>query len=90
MIDRLGRAFLSNHRPSWCLPSIANPVAKVMDPFPIIAASLMFVFGMLQQLNTTVGTSVAVTIVGNGLSTLTLALTVGPLRCAVIRFDRRW
>ncbi len=79
MIAGLGRAFLSNHRPSWRLPSIANPVAKAMDPFPIIAASLMFVFGMLEQLNTTVGTSVAVTIVGNGLSALALALTVGAI-----------
>lgn len=77
MITGLGRAFLSNHRPSWRLPAMANPVAKAMDPFPIIAASLMFVFGMLEQLNTTVGTSVAVTIVGNGLSAL--ALTVGAI-----------
>lgn len=77
MIAGLGRAFLSNKRPSWRLPAIANPVAKAMDPFPVIAASLMFIFGMIEQLNTTVGTSVAVTIVGNGLSALALALTIG-------------
>lgn len=77
MIAGLGRAFLSNKRPSWRLPAIANPVARAMKPFPLIAASLMFIFGLIEQVNTTVGTSVAITIVGNGLSALVLALTIG-------------
>ncbi|MBJ7221472.1 MULTISPECIES: DUF3772 domain-containing protein [unclassified Brenneria] len=77
MIAGLGRAFLSNQRPSWRLPAIANPVAKAMKPFPAIAAVLMMVFGVIEQITATVGTSVAATIMANGLSALFLALTAG-------------
>ncbi|WP_035343345.1 MULTISPECIES: DUF3772 domain-containing protein [unclassified Dickeya] len=79
MISGLGRAFLSNKRPSWRLPAIANPVAKAMEPFAIIATSFLFVFGVLEQINTTSGISVGVTIVGNGLSSLFLMLTSGAI-----------
>ncbi|MFC3396288.1 DUF3772 domain-containing protein [Brenneria rubrifaciens] len=77
MIAGLGRAFLSNQRPSWRLPAIANPVAKAMKPFPMIAAVLILVFGVIEQITATVGTSVAATIMVNGLSALFLALTTG-------------
>ncbi|MEC5321023.1 DUF3772 domain-containing protein [Brenneria populi subsp. brevivirga] len=77
MIAGLGRAFLSNQRPSWRLPAIANPVAKAMNAFPAIAALLILLFGIIEQVTATVGTSVAATIMVNGLSALCLALTVG-------------
>ncbi|MCG8708063.1 mechanosensitive ion channel family protein [Brenneria sp. 4F2] len=77
MIAGLGRAFLSNQRPSWRLPAIANPVAEAMNPFPLIAALLILAFGIIEQVTATVGTSVSATIMVNGLSALFLALTVG-------------
>ncbi|RLM18210.1 mechanosensitive ion channel protein [Brenneria alni] len=77
MIAGLGRAFLSNQRPSWRLPSISNPVAKAMKPFPVIAAVFILIFGVIDQVTATVGTSVAVTVMVNGLSALFLALTAG-------------
>lgn len=77
MIAGLGRAFLSNQRPSWRLPAISNPVAKAMTPFPVIAALIILIFGIIEQVTITMGTTVAVTIVVNGLATLFLALTTG-------------
>ncbi|MDX5630218.1 MULTISPECIES: DUF3772 domain-containing protein [unclassified Brenneria] len=77
MIAGLGRAFLSNQRPSWRLPAISNPVAKAMNPFPVIAALLILLFGVIEQVTATVGTSVSATIMVNGLSALFLALTIG-------------
>ncbi|MGM3175199.1 DUF3772 domain-containing protein [Dickeya lacustris] len=79
MISGLSRAFLSNKRPSWRLPAIANPVAQALEPFALIATSFLFVFGVLEQINTTSGISVGVTIVGNGLSSLFLMLTSGAI-----------
>ncbi|MEH0834619.1 DUF3772 domain-containing protein [Pectobacterium cacticida] len=79
MIAGLGRSFLSNQRPSWRLPVIANPVAKAMKPFPVIAAGIILIFGFIEQITVTAGTSVAATIMVNGLSALFLALTAGAI-----------
>ncbi|MFE8048950.1 DUF3772 domain-containing protein [Brenneria goodwinii] len=79
MIAGLGSAFLSNQRPSWRLPAISNPVAKAMNPFPVVAALLILLFGIIEQVTATVGTSVSATIMANGLSALCLALTVGTI-----------
>lgn len=79
MIAGLGRAFLSNQRPSWRLPAISNPVAKAMTPFPVVAALFILFFGIVEQITVTVGTSVAATIMVNGLSALLLALTTGTI-----------
>ncbi|PWC11189.1 DUF3772 domain-containing protein [Brenneria roseae subsp. americana] len=79
VIAGLGRAFLSNQRPSWRLPAIANPVAKAMKPFPVVAAVFILVFGIVEQVTATVGTSVAATIMVNGLSAFFLALTSGAI-----------
>ncbi|MBT9186130.1 mechanosensitive ion channel family protein [Pectobacterium punjabense] len=79
MIAGLGRAFLSNQRPSWRLPAIANPVAKAMKPFPVVAAGIILIFGFIEQVTATVGTSVAATIMVNGLSALFLAFTAGTI-----------
>ncbi|ATO33988.1 mechanosensitive ion channel family protein [Dickeya dianthicola] len=89
MISGLGRAFLSNKRPSWRLPAIANPVARAMEPFSIIATGFIVVFGVIEQINTTSGISVGVTIVGNGLSSLFLALTSGAIALRSNQIRRR-
>lgn len=78
----LGRALLSNKRPSWRLPTIADPIALAMRSLPPMLASFILIFGAAEQLNNLVGTSVATTIFGNGISSLLVALTAGyaPLR----------
>ncbi len=82
LVAGLGRALLSNKRPSWRLPTIADPVALSMRSMPPMLAAFILIFGAVEQMNNLVGTSVATTIFGNGLSSLLVALTAGyaPLR----------
>ncbi|MEI7345467.1 DUF3772 domain-containing protein [Dickeya chrysanthemi] len=89
MISGIGRAFLSNQRPSWRLPAIANPVARAMEPFSVIATSFIVIFGVVEQVNTVSGISVGVTVVGNGLSSLFLALTSGAIALRSDQIRRR-
>ncbi|MBX9445618.1 DUF3772 domain-containing protein [Dickeya chrysanthemi] len=89
MISGIGRAFLSNQRPSWRLPAIANPVARAMEPFSVIATSFIVIFGVIEQVNTVSGISVGVTVVGNGLSSLFLALTSGAIALRSDQIRRR-
>ncbi|MEA9391438.1 DUF3772 domain-containing protein [Acerihabitans sp. TG2] len=82
LVSGLGRAFLSNKRPSWRLPAISDPIALAMRSLPPMLASFILIFGTVEQINNLVGTSVATTIFGNGISSLLMALTAGyaPLR----------
>ncbi|WP_413728944.1 DUF3772 domain-containing protein [Sodalis sp. RH22] len=82
LIAGLGRGLLSIKRPSWRLMAIADPVAMAMRSLPPMLASFILVFGAVEQMNNLVGTSVATTIFGNGISALLVALTAGyaPLR----------
>lgn len=77
LIAGLGRALLCAHRPSWRLPAIADPVALAMKPFPRILAALLMLSGALEQLNTTVDTSLQITLFGRGLVSLVVVLTIG-------------
>ncbi len=87
LISGLGRAFLSNQRPSWRLATIADPVARGMKSFPPLLAGLIFIFGIIEQTNNAVGTSVPTTIMGNGLASLLVAITAAmiPIRSNRIR-----
>jgi small-conductance mechanosensitive channel len=87
LIAGLGRAFLSNHRPSWRLPTIADPVARAMRVLPLMLAAFILVLGAVEQMNRLVGTSVATTIFGNGIASLLVALTavMAPLRTNRVR-----
>lgn len=79
LIAGLGRAFLSNHRPSWRLPAIPDAIALAMKPLPPLLATFVLISGAIEQLNSSVGTSVSTTIFGYGLSALLVAFS-GPLR----------
>ena len=87
LIAGLGRAFLSNQRPSWRLPTIADPVARAMRSLPPMLATFILVFGAVEQMNRLVGTSLATTIFGNGMSSLLVAVTalIAPLRTNRVR-----
>lgn len=85
LVAGLGRALLSVHRPSWRLPAIPDPVANVLGIYPTLIAVLAMAFGTLEQINSAVGTSLPVTIFGNGLVSLILSVT---LLTAVIRARR--
>ncbi|WP_241622214.1 DUF3772 domain-containing protein [Rosenbergiella australiborealis] len=74
LIAGLGRAFLSTRRPSWRLPVINDDLAKALKPFPIVVATLVFIFQGLEAFNRAIETSVNTTIFGNGLTALLIAL----------------
>lgn len=73
-IGALGKGFLSTERPSWRLPKIADPVAQAMKPFPLVIAALVFLFGFIEIINSAINTSLATTLVVNGLTSLLIAL----------------
>ncbi|WP_418394308.1 DUF3772 domain-containing protein [Yersinia sp. LJYL362] len=87
LVAGLGRAFLSNQRPSWRLPAIADEVAASLKLFPPLLASCIMIFGAIDQMNNMINISVSGTIFGNGISALLVALTAAiiPLRANRIR-----
>lgn len=87
LIAGLGSALLSNRHPSWRLPAMADPIAKKLASFPITLAAFIFIFGVVEVLNGLIDSSVALTILGNGLSALLVALSclVAPMRVHKVR-----
>ncbi|OAJ53051.1 mechanosensitive ion channel protein [Paraburkholderia ginsengiterrae] len=77
LIAGLGRALLCCRHPTWRLPALADPLALALRPFPGILAALLFVSGALESINRMVDTSVSVTLLGRGIVSLVIALTVG-------------
>lgn len=91
VIAGLGIALLSNSHPSWRLPGIADPLAKTLASFPILLATFIYLFGIIEQLNNLVGASVAATLFGNGLAALLVALNclIAPVRVNRMRRKMR-
>lgn len=87
LIAGLGSALLSNRHPSWRLPALADPIAKKLASFPLTLAAFIFIFGIVEVLNGLIDSSVAMTLFGNGISALLVALTclVAPVRVHNVR-----
>ncbi|KWR91413.1 mechanosensitive ion channel protein [Cupriavidus sp. IDO] len=85
LIAGLGRALLCTRHPSWRLPALADPVARAMKPFPRLLAGLLLLAGTLEVLNRMADTSVQVTLLGRGLVSLVVVLTIG---AALMRANR--
>lgn len=85
LIAGLGRALLCTRHPSWRLPTLADPVALAMRPFPTILAGLLLIAGTLEQINRTIDTSVPFTLLGRGLVSLVVVAVIG---AALLRANR--
>jgi len=85
LIAGLGRALLCTRHPSWRLPAMADPVALAMKPFPTMLAGLLLLAGTLEQLYRMADTSLQVTLLGRGLVSLVVVLTIG---AALLRANR--
>jgi len=87
LIAGLGSALLSNNHPSWRLPGLADPIAKTLASFPVMLAAFIFIFGIVEEMNNLVGSSVSVTLFGNGISALLVALSclIAPMRVNRVR-----
>jgi small-conductance mechanosensitive channel len=87
LIVGLGRALLSVRHPSWRLPAIADPVANTLVSFPKMLSGFILILGLIEGINNLVGTSVAVTLFGNGMSSLLVAISasIAPIRVNRVR-----
>jgi small-conductance mechanosensitive channel len=73
----LCRALLSIKSPSRRLPSIANPVAVAMQPYPLILASIMLLFATVLRMSYVTGMSVQTNLLGRGLFALAITGVAG-------------
>jgi potassium efflux system protein len=89
LIVGLGRSLLSIAHPSWRLPGIADPVAKTLDSFPKMLSAFILIFGLIEGINNLVGTSISVTLFGNGLSALLVAISAAFAPMRVNRLRRK-
>lgn len=87
LIVGLGRALLSTLHPSWRLPAIADSVAKTLVSFPRMLSIFILIFGLIEGINNLIGTSVPVTLFGNGMSALLVAISasIAPIRVNRLR-----
>lgn len=70
LITGLSRALLSTERPSWRLPTMADPVAHALKPFFQILASTLLVLVTLVQVCNAAGMSSQIVIAGRGVIAL--------------------
>ncbi|QVM92190.1 mechanosensitive ion channel family protein [Pseudomonas entomophila] len=73
-ISGLGRAMLMLQRPSWRLPPIADEVASALGWFPKVLALALMVLLTQERINSVIGTSLALTLATNGVTTLVVSL----------------
>lgn len=87
LIAGLGRAFLSNRRPSWRLAAIDDTIAAGLGNFSPLLAALVLAFGTVELINNVIGASLSTTIFGNGLlaALMALVLLAIPLRAHRLR-----
>lgn len=77
MISGLSRAWLCTAYPAARLPELPDALAHAMRPFAPILAGLLFVAATLEQLNRTADMSLPTTLLGRGIVSVVVALTVG-------------
>ncbi|HYQ51147.1 MAG TPA: DUF3772 domain-containing protein [Pseudomonas sp.] len=73
-ISGLGRAMLMLQRPSWRLPPIDDEVASALGWFPKLLALALMVMLTMERINSTIGTSLALTVATNGLTALVVVV----------------
>ncbi|HVI54796.1 MAG TPA: DUF3772 domain-containing protein [Luteibacter sp.] len=71
-IAGLGRALISAKRPSWRLPALSDETALSLRRFPMLFSLAVVLFYFLKELNRTIGTSLAATVMTSSLQALVL------------------
>ncbi|MCK1790316.1 DUF3772 domain-containing protein [Pseudomonas violetae] len=74
MITGLSRALLSTAHPSWRLPTISDPVAHALEPFPRMLACILLVLVGLAQIANVSGMSSSAILLGRGVIALIVTL----------------
>ena len=73
----LGRAMLSNKRPSWRLPALSDDAAHRLRAFPWLLGAAALVLGVIESINSAIGASLATTVTTRGLLAAMIGLLVG-------------
>ncbi|GAB2549232.1 DUF3772 domain-containing protein [Rhodanobacter koreensis] len=73
----LGRAMLSNKRPSWRLPALSDDAAQRLRAFPWLLGAAALLLGVIESINNAIGASLATTVTTRGLLSLLIGLLVG-------------
>jgi small-conductance mechanosensitive channel len=86
-VTGLGRALLSVRRPSWRLPMLSDLAAQRLRPFPWLLAATALLFGMVERISRTIGTSLPATVASRGLFALVISglIAVALLRLRHVR-----
>ena len=75
----LGRALLSNGRPSWRLPPISNPLAARLAPFPWVMALVAIGVWAPTQVNAVIEASFAAVVATHVMTALVLTGMIGAM-----------
>lgn len=70
----IGRALVSKQKPSWRLANIPDHIAEKLNPFPRIIAGIMFIFGTIETISITAGTSVYTSVVSSGMTAISMVI----------------
>jgi small-conductance mechanosensitive channel len=87
-VTGLGRALLSVRRPSWRLPALSDLAAQRLRPFPWLLAAAALLFGMVERISRTIGTSLPATVATRGLFALAISGLIG-MALLRLRHSRR-
>ncbi|OOG64372.1 mechanosensitive ion channel protein MscS [Rhodanobacter sp. B04] len=73
----LGRAMLSNKRPSWRLSALSDDAAHRLRAFPWLLGAATLLLGVIESVNNAIGASLAATVTTRGLLAVMIGLLVG-------------
>ncbi|OOG56737.1 DUF3772 domain-containing protein [Rhodanobacter sp. C03] len=73
----LGRAMLSNKRPSWRLSTLSDDAAHRLRAFPWLLGAAALLLGLVESVNSAIGASLAITVTTRGLLSVMIGLLVG-------------
>jgi potassium efflux system protein len=72
----LGRAMLSNTRPSWRLTSLSDDAAQRLRLFPWLLGGAAFSLGLMESINNAIGISLSASVATRGFISVLIALLV--------------
>ncbi|MEO8779060.1 MAG: DUF3772 domain-containing protein [Rhodanobacter sp.] len=76
-VTGLGRALLSVSRPSWRLPALSDLAAQRLRAVPWLLGSAVLLFGLIERISRTIGSSLPATVATRGLMALVISGLIG-------------
>ncbi|HWU78381.1 MAG TPA: DUF3772 domain-containing protein [Rhodanobacter sp.] len=76
-VTGLGRALLSAERPSWRLPALSDLAARRLRRIPWLLGAAALLFGLIERISRTIGSSLPATVATRGLMALVISGLIG-------------